>query len=128
WCAMPVFFFSSRRRHTRFSRDWSSDVCSSDLLGGRGGVMAQLVAGYVMRPVEARDEQAVLALVNADWVPGQPRATPAMLAEALAGRSGVDSGWWAELAELTTEVATTRAGQVVGVVSYAIRPRDGAGG
>src|SRR5690606_39425011 len=27
-------FFSSRRRHTRFSRDWSSDVCSSDLLRG----------------------------------------------------------------------------------------------
>src|SRR2546429_4680776 len=26
-----VFFFSSRRRHTRCSRDWSSDVCSSDL-------------------------------------------------------------------------------------------------
>src|SRR5690606_39419503 len=29
---LRVFFFSSRRRHTRFSRDWSSDVCSSDLL------------------------------------------------------------------------------------------------
>src|SRR5690606_30375369 len=27
------FFFSSSRRHTRFSRDWSSDVCSSDLSG-----------------------------------------------------------------------------------------------
>src|SRR2546430_8052172 len=26
------FFFSSRRRHTRFDCDWSSDVCSSDLL------------------------------------------------------------------------------------------------
>src|SRR5690606_41103180 len=26
-------FISSRRRHTRFSRDWSSDVCSSDLAG-----------------------------------------------------------------------------------------------
>src|SRR5687768_17726452 len=26
-----LFFFSSRRRHTRCSRDWSSDVCSSDL-------------------------------------------------------------------------------------------------
>src|SRR5207247_8153647 len=26
------FFFSSRRRHTRSTRDWSSDVCSSDLL------------------------------------------------------------------------------------------------
>src|SRR5207253_6611358 len=26
-----LFFFSSRRRHTRWPRDWSSDVCSSDL-------------------------------------------------------------------------------------------------
>src|SRR5690606_40422277 len=30
-CLLSLFFFSSRRRHTRFSRDWSSDVCSSDL-------------------------------------------------------------------------------------------------
>src|SRR6266550_5188417 len=30
------FFFSSRRRHTRCSRDWSSDVCSSDLSLQRG--------------------------------------------------------------------------------------------
>src|SRR5690606_34531727 len=29
---VSLFFFSSRRRHTRFSRDWSSDVCSSDLV------------------------------------------------------------------------------------------------
>src|SRR5699024_12087928 len=28
---VPVVFFSSRRRHTRSKRDWSSDVCSSDL-------------------------------------------------------------------------------------------------
>src|SRR6266702_6901430 len=28
---IAVFFFSSRRRHTRWPRDWSSDVCSSDL-------------------------------------------------------------------------------------------------
>src|SRR3989449_4678210 len=38
-CLIPLtvslrlfFFFSSRRRHTRCSRDWSSDVCSSDLV------------------------------------------------------------------------------------------------
>src|SRR2546429_3645918 len=36
WCRWAhvtacFFFFSSRRRHTRCSRDWSSDVCSSDL-------------------------------------------------------------------------------------------------
>src|SRR5699024_11764449 len=32
------FFFSSRRRHTRSKRDWSSDVCSSDLMVGLGAV------------------------------------------------------------------------------------------
>src|SRR5437879_13912617 len=32
-----LFFFSSRRRHTRYIGDWSSDVCSSDLGGGVGG-------------------------------------------------------------------------------------------
>src|SRR5690349_19673927 len=32
------FFFSSRRRHTRSLRDWSSDVCSSDLLAGVTGI------------------------------------------------------------------------------------------
>src|SRR5207253_8122053 len=34
------FFFSSRRRHTRWPRDWSSDVCSSDLLSKRYGATA----------------------------------------------------------------------------------------
>src|SRR5690554_3673866 len=32
------FFFSSRRRHTRCGRDWSSDVCSSDLCGFNTGI------------------------------------------------------------------------------------------
>src|SRR5262249_57308755 len=31
-CCVYFFFFSSRRRHTRLVSDWSSDVCSSDLL------------------------------------------------------------------------------------------------
>src|SRR5437762_13537968 len=30
-CVYSIFFFSSRRRHTRYIGDWSSDVCSSDL-------------------------------------------------------------------------------------------------
>src|SRR2546429_4642434 len=41
------FFFSSRRRHTRCSRDWSSDVCSSDLviqaIGDESGTELPLV-------------------------------------------------------------------------------------
>ena len=44
--ASSSFFFSSRRRHTRSDRDWSSDVCSSDLpygvteIDAKGGMMA----------------------------------------------------------------------------------------
>src|SRR3712207_3289824 len=34
-CPICFFFFSSRRRHTRYWRDWSSDVCSSDLCPAR---------------------------------------------------------------------------------------------
>src|SRR2546422_10539368 len=37
---VSFFFFSSRRRHTRCSRDWSSDVCSSDLRASRSGGIA----------------------------------------------------------------------------------------
>src|SRR3989442_5043048 len=32
--SLRLFFFSSRRRNTRCGRDWSSDVCSSDLIAG----------------------------------------------------------------------------------------------
>src|SRR5437016_12031333 len=52
-----VFFFSSRRRHTRLVSDWSSDVCSSDLVPGSvaGMVYAsqkygKLPLGRVMNP------------------------------------------------------------------------------
>src|SRR6266511_1899514 len=44
-----IFFFSSRRRHTRFSRDWSSDVCSSDLVHG-----GQTAASRAMRSAGPR--------------------------------------------------------------------------
>src|SRR5690606_40885461 len=41
------FFFSSRRRHTIFSRDWSSDVCSSDLTGPLTGASDQYSLGVM---------------------------------------------------------------------------------
>src|SRR5690606_40952926 len=49
------FFFSSRRRHTRFSRDWSSDVCSSDLVS------------YPREPVDAEADETrayAMSLIN----------------------------------------------------------------
>src|SRR5271166_7085161 len=56
---MIIFFFSSRRRHTRWPRDWNSDVCSSDLQSphrrtsmdrqtkflGRGTTLARQISG-----------------------------------------------------------------------------------
>src|SRR5206468_1450311 len=49
-----LFFFSSRRRHTRSDRDWSSDVCSSDL--GGGGAAFSTDAGETWQPAdEGRD-------------------------------------------------------------------------
>src|SRR5690625_7228615 len=41
------FFFSSRRRHTRWPRDWSSDVCSSDLV--EAGKITGIIAWHTDR-------------------------------------------------------------------------------
>src|SRR3712207_8414130 len=51
-----IFFFSSRRRHTRYWRDWSSDVCSSDLFPFEDRKMepsivrTQRIAGGILVP------------------------------------------------------------------------------
>src|SRR5688500_20153742 len=48
-----ILFFSSRRRHTRLQGDWSSDVCSSDLIGLDGARTPDLREDRGARPVEA---------------------------------------------------------------------------
>src|SRR5690606_40379753 len=55
--SLRLLFFSSRRRHTRFSRDWSSDVCSSDLStgGDRPLTTAALAAASGYSPQQVRD-------------------------------------------------------------------------
>src|SRR5690606_40814838 len=69
-----VFFFSSRRRHTRFSRDWSSDVCSSDL---DTGVLVRRVADVLLPAADQLQDDMEGA--------GVPGAAPRALAAALAG-------------------------------------------
>src|SRR6266699_7336606 len=55
---MAFFFFSSRRRHTRCGRDWSSDVCSSDLVqsqrkrGREHGCARTVLHSAVVLPLE----------------------------------------------------------------------------
>jgi len=81
----------------------------------------------LIRPYEAGDEPEVLGLIDADRIPGQPRVSVEMLASALAGRSPVDSSFWAELDDVITAVAQDEPGQVKGVISFATRQRDQAG-
>src|SRR5256885_13186151 len=51
--ASVFFFFSSRRRHTRLQGDWSSDVCSSDLLYARARYYDPASGQFISRdPVE----------------------------------------------------------------------------
>src|SRR5687768_17732376 len=61
-----VFFFSSRRRHTRCSRDWSSDVCSSDLVGLLEGRWPEARVAYLdaRRNLTEADARYNLALIN----------------------------------------------------------------
>src|SRR3712207_650303 len=58
-------FFSSRRRHTRYWRDWSSDVCSSDLPTGAASEAEYLEIGLA----ERRDPEAVRAALDAALPP-----------------------------------------------------------
>src|SRR2546429_6706282 len=67
-----VFFFSSRRRHTRCSRDWSSDVCSSDL-SGAGRAFRRQIHETIQRVTDDIEHDfhfntaisAIMELVNA---------------------------------------------------------------
>src|SRR5207245_8760496 len=63
-----LFFFSSRRRHTRCYRDWSSDVCSSDLPSI--GVALTLVDPNGLTAVKATSKHAADPLASNDF-PGR---------------------------------------------------------
>src|SRR6267154_4654836 len=65
-----VFFFSSRRRHTRWTGDWSSDVCSSDLAGRDGPSLdapeqAPNITSFVATPSQI--QAAVATQVTWTW-------------------------------------------------------------
>src|SRR5690606_40714575 len=62
------FFFSSRRRHTRCSRDWSSDVCSSDL------AQLDVFAELLRRADQLLAEDAEYRRELADWTHDGGRA------------------------------------------------------
>src|SRR5207253_7087675 len=71
-----MFFFSSRRRHTRWPRDWSSDVCSSDLPDQPGPISSRYNTLTMAWPQISRAAAALLssALLVCAPLPGQQPA------------------------------------------------------
>src|SRR5438128_7127887 len=58
------FFFSSRRRHTRCYRDWSSDVCSSDLGGSLRSTSDGAAAGMAFGAKQRERGEAAMAVLG----------------------------------------------------------------
>src|SRR5438445_56880 len=65
-----IFFFSSRRRHTRYWRDWSSDVCSSDLKARleQGGGPEKVRRQHEQGKLTARERVSALFDQGAEWL------------------------------------------------------------
>src|SRR3989449_10253339 len=98
-CAVSFFFFSSRRRHTRCSRDWSSDVCSSDLV--RSPSLAwRVMQGKGYGRVDLRVDDA-----GRPWVL-EVNPNPDLTDEAGLSRMAQAAGWeYPELVRRIAEVA-----------------------
>src|SRR5208337_5459699 len=92
--AQVYFFFSSRRRHTIYIGDWSSDVCSSDLANGSRARAWQKALAVKARAGQQGDVgQGRVAVENLDEEP-------------------VDNGRWGQEATVAPRVACLAAGVV----------------
>src|SRR5207253_9657137 len=96
-CFTKYFFFSSRRRHTRWPRDWSSDVCSSDLLNQTNQVwipLAQdpLFSVWMTRPPQEH-WMAVIARLRPDISSAQVQAELDTIGARLAKEFPAAKGW-----------------------------------
>src|SRR6266511_1931805 len=116
------FFFSSRRLHTRFSRDWSSDVCSSDLSSqatpGVSVADALRIGGQIAEGLTAAHEKGI---IHRDLKPaniklsrdGSVRLLDFGLAKAFAGHHGDSVSQLPTITSMDMHVGT-----IVGTPAY----------
>src|SRR5690606_39507664 len=74
-----LFFFSSRRRHTRFSRDWSSDVCSSDLYTNRLSLFSSIRGNSLVPFGEGWGWMTINPRLWSNWDDSDPRKVGSIL-------------------------------------------------
>src|SRR5205814_6147116 len=100
-------FFSSRRRHTRCLSDWSSDVCSSDLITARDGMIiygrsdavlnpggVRIGTAEIYRQVEQLEEVTESLVIGQTWPPGEIGDVRVRSEERRVGKE-CRAGWWA---------------------------------
>src|SRR5256886_14756886 len=89
-----IFFFSSRRRHTRFDCDWSSDVCSSDLFSLTNGGCANNVGTPENLGLAPGGGDADIAVNGPDQTTGVPNLplTSLALVPGVTGTHSTDRG------------------------------------
>src|SRR5207253_8975628 len=129
-CALSrlLFFFSSRRRHTRWPRDWSSDVCSSDLRetdrpsGGRqpGAPAAAPTCAAVLREQHLARRDRRIGPREEDRVGGGGRPDGLDGAHALAILA------WEPIADLRGLERLGRLGDAVATIAHRVH-RDAEG-
>src|SRR6266487_3470893 len=94
-----VFFFSSRRRHTRWTGDWSSDVCSSDITGEwsqRSGLTTFTLVPHRNRVIAAKAISSVAVAIASMLFAFVIGAIGNLVGTAIAG---TDMVWDVSLAE-----------------------------
>src|SRR5699024_3327746 len=122
-----VFFFSSRRRHTRSKRDWSSDVCSSDLPPpkrlddfGELSIDAIHALNMAQAPPQVRkladanpdlyllevSEKTMVAIIDPDDVVTQPSSVTTFID----GVGSSDQGRWPTTIERSRSIAQATGG------------------
>src|SRR2546429_935784 len=109
-CVLLFFFFSSRRRHTRCSRDWSSDVCSSDLVPRP--VLKLIVEHPVLAPYLHPETPGRVPLLVSDHLL-EPGVTPSRFGQPLRIVPDRELGTKPHLRVLSFEVDGARAKAVV---------------
>src|SRR5256885_14463303 len=85
---LATFFFSSRRRHTRFQGDWSSDVCSSDLRSGSWRRLAERVVHISRRATASIAARRAASTARARIRPASLASRPAAAGHRRRCRSG----------------------------------------
>src|SRR3989442_14868313 len=106
------FFFSSRRRHTRCGRDWSSDVCSSDLIFGIQSVRRK------RNPAEFDLERVAAAAEGYSGAEIDAAVQTAMYA-AFSSKQQVSTQGLLDALKATVPLSTTRAEEIQALRKWA---------